>query len=130
MKKVHIVGLIVIAVVIGIIVSLAADYSHYSNFAEAKEKKSEVQVIGHLVKSKQIDYDPKKDANHFSFYMTDDKGEECRVTYAGEKPEDFERSESIVLTGKMNGNEFFASNILMKCPSKYKNNQLASSENK
>ena len=35
------------------------------------------------------------------------------------KPQDFERSEQIVLIGKVQGDEFHASDILMKCPSKY-----------
>jgi len=46
------------------------------------------------------------------------------VVFPGTKPQDFERSEQIVLTGKMKGNEFHASHILMKCPSKYKNDQV------
>ena len=41
--------------------------------------------------------------------------------YNGTKPNDFERSEQIVIIGKMKGEEFAASGILMKCPSKYAN---------
>jgi len=44
--------------------------------------------------------------------------------FNGAKPQDFERSEQIVLTGKMKGDEFLASKILMKCPSKYVNNKI------
>jgi cytochrome c-type biogenesis protein CcmE len=40
-----------------------------------------------------------------------------------EKPQDFERSEQIVLTGKMRGEDFVASDMLMKCPSKYKDEE-------
>jgi cytochrome c-type biogenesis protein CcmE len=40
------------------------------------------------------------------------------------KPQDFERSEQIVLTGKMKGDEFVATDILMKCPSKYKDEEI------
>ncbi|MNF07676.1 hypothetical protein D3C80_2079060 [compost metagenome] len=39
--------------------------------------------------------------------------------FFGTKPQDFEKSEQIVLTGGMVGDEFHASKILMKCPSKY-----------
>ncbi|MFN5363918.1 MAG: cytochrome c maturation protein CcmE [Bacteroidota bacterium] len=40
------------------------------------------------------------------------------------KPQDFERSESIVLTGEMSGDVFQASEMLLKCPSKYKDQEV------
>ena len=46
------------------------------------------------------------------------------IVFTGTKPQDFERSEQIVLTGKMVGEEFHASKILMKCPSKYNKDQV------
>ena len=52
------------------------------------------------------------------------KGQERKVVFTGTKPQDFERSEQIVLTGQMVGNEFKASSILMKCPSKYNNDKV------
>ncbi len=64
-------------------------------------------------------YNPQQDANYFSFYMVDNKGKECKVEFTGSKPQDFERSEQIVLTGQMDNGAFHANKILMKCPSKY-----------
>jgi len=60
--------------------------------------------------------------------MTDNKGQECKVVFSGTKPEDFERSQQIVLTGRMQNNEFHASKILMKCPSKYTQDKLETTE--
>jgi len=37
-------------------------------------------------------------------------------------------SEQIVVTGKMDGDVFKASEILMKCPSKYKDEEIAVKE--
>ena len=54
--------------------------------------------------------------------------QECKVVFQGSKPQDFERSEQIVLTGKMVGEEFHASKILMKCPSKYNDQQIEVTE--
>ncbi|UKJ09329.1 cytochrome c maturation protein CcmE [Solitalea lacus] len=119
MKKTHIVGIVIIAVAIAIIVSTYGNSSTYATFAEAKESAKEMHVVSHLVKSKPQHYDPIKDANYFSFYATDNKGGECKIVFFGTKPQDFEKSEQIVLTGEMVGNEFHASKILMKCPSKY-----------
>lgn len=125
MKKLHIVGLVMIAVAIGIIVSMTADYSQYQTFSSAKANTNkEFQIIGHLVKDKEMYYDAEKDANYFTFYVKDKNGDERKVIFHGTKPQDIERSEQIVLTGKMHGEDFKCSHILMKCPSKYKNDKL------
>ncbi len=119
MKKSSIIGIIIIAIAIGVIISTYADSSTYGTFADAQETSSELHVVGKLDKGKELVYNPQKDANYFAFYMKDNKGKECKVVFNGTKPQDFERSEQIVLTGKMVGTEFHASKILMKCPSKY-----------
>ena len=79
-------------------------------------------------KNKELYYDAHKDANYFSFYMKDKKGNESKVVFTGTKPQDFERSEQIVLVGHMTGNEFHASHIQMKCPSKYTQDKVETTE--
>ncbi len=128
MKKSSIAGIIIIALAIGAIISTYADSSTYGSFTDAKETTSELHVVGQLNKEKELFYNPQKDANYFSFYMMDNKGLECKVVFNGSKPQDFERSEQIVLTGKMVGNEFHASKILMKCPSKYTKDEVEVTE--
>jgi cytochrome c-type biogenesis protein CcmE len=124
MKKSSIIGIIVIAIAIAVIISTYSNTSTYGSFNDAKTSKNELHVVGKLNKSKELFYDATKDANYFSFYMKDNKGEECKVIFTGTKPQDFERSEQIVLTGLMKGGEFHASKILMKCPSKYTEDKL------
>lgn len=124
MKKSSIIGIVVIAIAIAVIISTYSNTSTYGSFNEAKQTSSELHVVGRLNKQKELFYDATKDANYFSFYMKDNKGQECKVVFSGTKPQDFERSEQIVLTGKMKGNEFHASKILMKCPSKYTDDKL------
>jgi cytochrome c-type biogenesis protein CcmE len=124
MKKSSIVGLVVIAVAIAVIISLYSSSSSYGSFKDALSTQSELNVVGHLDKQKALYYDAAKDANYFSFYMKDKEGKECKVVFPGTKPEDFEKSEQIVLTGQMIGPEFHASKILMKCPSKYTKDQV------
>lgn len=128
MKKSSILGIIVIAIAIAVIISTYSNTSTYGSFKDAGATTEELHIVGHLVKNKQLYYDPTKDANYFSFYMLDNKGEECKVVFSGTKPQDFERSEQIVLTGQMRGNEFHASKILMKCPSKYTEDKLEVTE--
>jgi cytochrome c-type biogenesis protein CcmE len=128
MKKSSIFGLIVIAIAIAVVISTYSNSSTYGSFNDAKNTSSELHIIGHLDKQKELFYDAAKDANYFAFYMKDKQGEECKVIFTGTKPQDFERSEQIVLTGQMEGNEFHASKILMKCPSKYTQDKVEITE--
>ncbi|MBA2407960.1 MAG: cytochrome c maturation protein CcmE [Chitinophagales bacterium] len=131
MKKIHIIGLVMIAVAIGFIITLASDYSQYETFSSAQgETKKDFHIVGTLVKQKDQYYEPTKDPNYFTFYLQDKNGEERKVVFNGTKPQDFDRSEQIVLTGKMSGSDFHATHILMKCPSKYKIDELEVTEYK
>lgn len=120
MKKTHIIAIIVIAVAIGAIISTVSDAATYANFSTAlKFPGKEFQVVGQLNKEKEIFYAPEENANQFSFYMLDNNGLEQKVIFNGAKPQDFERSEQVVITGSLEGDQFYADKILMKCPSKY-----------
>jgi cytochrome c-type biogenesis protein CcmE len=129
MKKSHIIGLVVIAMAIGIIMSTAGDASVYVSFKEAKERaekgnETKVHVVGRLKKDPQghiigMQYDPLLDPNYFSFTLVDTLQIEQQVVYFSPKPQDFERSEQVVITGNMQKNVFVADKILLKCPSKY-----------
>jgi cytochrome c-type biogenesis protein CcmE len=125
MKKIHIISIVLIAVAIGAILSSYGDASTYESFSVAAENPDkEFHVVGMLNKQKEKHYDPKVDANYFSFYLIDEKGTESKVILRGSEPQDFERSEKIVIIGKMDGDHFEASKILLKCPSKYTDNQV------
>ncbi len=124
MQKIHIVGLIMIAVAVGVLISMMSDVVNYSNFEEAISTQSRVKVVGVLSKDKPMEYNPQKDANYFSFYMKDDNGLEKQVILNQSKPQDFEMSEQIVVTGSMKNDAFVADEILLKCPSKYKDEEI------
>ncbi len=120
MKKTHIIGIVLIAIAIGALMSMVGEMSPYMSFDEAaKYPGTKFQVVGQLSKDKEMIYNPEVNPNHFSFYMKDQNEEERKVVLLDAKPQDFERSEEIVLTGSMKGDEFIASSMLMKCPSKY-----------
>lgn len=124
MKKSSIIGIVIIAIAIGVIMSTYADSSTYGSFEDAIESQKELHVVGVLDKEQEMVYNPEVDANYFSFFMIDNKGEKCKVVFTGAKPQDFERSEQIVLTGQMSGDSFQANKILMKCPSKYTEDEV------
>lgn len=124
MKKTSIILLVVIALCVAGMVMLVGDFSTYETFATARQKTGkEIKVIGALDTTQVITYDPMVDANYFSFYMKDKSGDVTKVIFNGTRPTDFEKSTELVLTGKMRGNDFICSQILMKCPSKYKDQQ-------
>ncbi|MBK7427221.1 MAG: cytochrome c maturation protein CcmE [Saprospiraceae bacterium] len=124
MKKVYIVAGILLLAGIGLLVNASRDMSTYSTFKEAANTEISVKIVGQLSKDKEIFYNPVEDPNYFSFYMRDADGMENKVVMLAKKPQDFELSEQIVLTGQMKGEEFLASDMLMKCPSKYKDEEI------
>jgi len=131
MKKSHIIAIVIIAVAIGAILSTVADSSTYASFSMAAENPGkEYHVVGKLEKDSALIYNPQENVNLFTFYIKDNEGAVKKVMYHGTKPQDFERSEQIVLVGKINEGAFQASSILMKCPSKYNDGKPEMQEHK
>jgi cytochrome c-type biogenesis protein CcmE len=124
MKKIYIVAIVMVAVAIGLLTTAADDMSTYATFTDALNTGERVKIAGQLSKDKEMYYNPEKDPNYFSFYIKDTEGDERKVVLLSEKPQDFELSEQIVLTGQMQGDEFVATDMLMKCPSKYKDEEV------
>lgn len=132
MKKSHIFGIVVIAIAITIIISTAGDASSYVSFEEAKVlaaggKENKIHVVGQLkkdVQGKITGIRPSEDRLAFSFIMVDDNGDEQLVHYNEPMPSDFTRSEQVVVIGAYQGEEFMADKILLKCPSKYQEEEL------
>jgi CcmE len=133
MKRTHIILLIFIALAIGVLVSFMGNLSTYETIASAKQKEGKsVTIIAKLDNTQPIDYDPVKDPNYLSFHISDTLGNKARVVYHFGKPYDMEKAERIVLKGKMNGDVFEISQkdgILMKCPSKYKDDPSNAKKN-
>lgn len=122
MKKTEIVLIIIVAVIIGIIMSLTFNASTYITFADAEKRMGkEFTVIGELNKEKVIHFEPR--LNLLTFYAVDSLDNERKVYYHDSKPQDFERSEKITMTGFSTDSGFVARTILMKCPSKYNEEQ-------
>lgn len=124
MKKIHLIGILMIGVAIVLLTTAAEDVSTYATFKEAVASGEKVKIAGQLSKDKEMLYNPEEDPNYFSFYIKDGAEEERKVVLLAAKPQDFELSEQIVLTGKMKGEEFVATEMLMKCPSKYKDEEI------
>ena len=133
MKKTHIVILVCIAATIMVLLSYVTDISTYETLASARQKAGKtVTVIAKLDKSSPIEYNPSKNPNLTSFIVSDSLGNRIKVMYYFEKPFDMEKSERVVLKGKINGDIFEITRkdgVLIKCPSKYKDDPKAASNN-
>ncbi len=124
MKKIYVIAIVMIAAAIVLLTTAAEDMSTYATFTDASRSGERVKIAGQLSKDKEMYYNPQEDPNYFSFYIRDTKGDERKVVLLSEKPQDFELSEQIVLTGQMKGDEFVATDMLLKCPSKYKDEEV------
>jgi cytochrome c-type biogenesis protein CcmE len=130
MKKLHIILLLAVAVVIAGLLTMMKDLTTYDTIASARGKEGKyVHLIAKLDKTRPVEYDPVKDPNYLSFYALDSLGGQTRVVYRNSKPTEFEHSERIVLKGKMRGDVFECNEILLKCPSKYKDDPTQQMKN-
>ncbi len=132
MKKSHIFLLIILAVAVAILVTTSREASSYVTFTQAYQMASQgndrsIHVVGELKKSEKGEVtgiEAGADKVSFSFLMIDENGREQKVIYNQPMPQDFTRSEKIVVIGRFKGDIFYAEKILLKCPSKYQENTV------
>ena len=129
MKKVQIIILVLIAVSIAVLVSFMGNLTTYETIASAKQKEGKAVKLVVKLKPNSIEYDAIKNPNYLKFTAVDTLGNAVSVVYHDAKPTDMEKSERIVLNGKMQGQQFECKSILMKCPSKYKDDLNVASKN-
>jgi cytochrome c-type biogenesis protein CcmE len=125
MKKTHIIMLVgIAATIVALIVFSAGDFSTYDTISSAQQKQGKfVHLIAKLDKTQPVEYDAINNPNYLAFYAVDSLGGKTKVVYHNSKPGDLEKSERIVLKGKMENNVFECKDILLKCPSKYKDDK-------
>ncbi|HEX5171369.1 MAG TPA: cytochrome c maturation protein CcmE, partial [Cyclobacteriaceae bacterium] len=119
------------------IITSAGDSSTYVTFDQAKKmsvegNKSSIHVVGELKKDengKVVGIMPGEDKVSFSFIMIDDGQKEQFVLHNQPMPPDFTKSEKVVVVGKYSGDTFIADKILLKCPSKYQEQQQLTNGN-
>lgn len=132
MKKSYLFGILIIAACVMMIIATAGDASTYVSFGEAQKMSAgghdnKVHVVGHLKKTAEgeiIGIEPSEDKLSFSFLMVDEHNQEQKVYYKEPMPADFTRSEQVVVVGAYHDNIFVADQILMKCPSKYEEQEV------
>lgn len=133
MKKTHIIIILLVAVISAIFVLTYTDSVDSATFAQAKELGKRVKIVGSFDKTREVEYDAMKNADLTIFYVTDKDGytERVYLTDKKGKPMGLEQSESVTIEGKYDehGN-FHANHLLMKCPSKYNEQNHAIAEDR
>ena len=127
MKNSSAIAIVFISIVIIIIVSTFGDASTYVTFSKAKDvyesgSMSKFHVVGTLNKNDNNKIEGIKnspDQLSFTFEMIDENGYKESVFFGEPMPPDFLLSEQVVVIGGYENNTFIADDILLKCPSKY-----------
>ena len=132
MKKMHIIGIVIVAACVTIIMATAGDASSYVTFEDAQEMAQQgeaklIHVVGQLKKDNSgavTGVHPSPDKLSVSFVMVDENGREQTVFYDEPMPSDLMRSEQVVVIGSYQKDLFVADQILLKCPSKYQDEEI------
>ena len=127
MKNSSAISIVFISILIIIIVSTFGDASTYVTFSKAKDvyesgSMSKFHVVGTLNKNNNNKIEGIKnspDQLSFTFEMIDEDGYKESVFFGEPMPPDFLLSEQVVVIGGYENNTFIADDILLKCPSKY-----------
>lgn len=93
--------------------------STYTTF-EGAENQSSAHIPGTWDEEKGAEFS--LETKRFTFYMKDEDGVSRKVVYPKPKPNNFEEADQLVVIGEMRGDTFYANEMLMKCPSKYNDN--------
>jgi cytochrome c-type biogenesis protein CcmE len=108
-------ALLAVAIAVGV-TSFRRTMTPYIGFAEARTASGLVQVNGTLADK---NYVLKPREQFLSFNLRDGKGDVMPVEYRGVIPGNFDQAVSIVAIGQFQGGHFEATQLLVKCPSKY-----------
>jgi cytochrome c-type biogenesis protein CcmE len=127
MKNKYMFGGAIIVVFIGLMAYLftQSNIQYVDDFNKVMNTDKTCKATGSWVKEKN--YQVNKQEKTFSFFMTDNHGNEMKVIYDGTIPNNFETAKSVVVTGKYRDGYFHAKDILTKCPSKYQEQNVTNS---
>ena len=124
LKPLHMIGIAVIALalVLGYFGLQSSFRPYTTSIKEAMASGRSVQLSG--FPGGDIKYDQ---AGNFTFALQDSTGAKVTVIYSKSKPANFEQAVSIVAIGRYDTskNAFMADDMLVKCPSKYQEEQAA-----
>lgn len=121
MKKIHIFLLLCVGGAVAVLVSIMGSLTTFDTVQTARNKPGKfVHLIARLDRTQPIQYDAVNNPNFLMFAVRDSIGDSITVVYRNPKPDNLEISDRLVLKGSFQGSYFDCKEILLKCPSKYK----------
>jgi len=123
MRTKYIIGaVVIIGFTVWAAISFNASLTPYVSIEEARHTNSIVQVKG--ARTDDGFFDVKR--NLFVFHIQDEEsGETLKVVYDGAKPGNFDQATHVVCVGKYENGVFHAKELLVKCPSKYQEQETS-----
>ena len=114
------IGIVVLALGLGAYSLRGGAMVAYASIAEAKAQPRHVQVFGYLYSKGSYDQE-----GRWTFDIQGENGDVMTVVYPHTKPGNFEQAISVVAVGKYDhqSQHFVADQLLVKCPSKYQEQQ-------
>ena len=101
--------------------SFVSNLIPYVTFAEAKASPGQVQVMGKLDKASIAN-----DLGQLTFNIIDKDGNRLPVAFTSARPPNFQMALEVTAQGKYDGQIFRATNLLVKCPTKYQGTETKS----
>jgi cytochrome c-type biogenesis protein CcmE len=106
----------------GAVVVFSGGSTPYVTISEAKKMNSDRINLGLEIDKSTIQAPLR--SNKIEFEGTDKNGEKIHVKYIGD-PVDLSSAERVTCIGKLEGDQFVSDKMLIKCPSKYEEEQAA-----
>ena len=123
MKKRYLIGGVILVIVVGYLLTLSfgSSVSYYVTVSEFFARGTELHDTNVRVAGKIADRHSAWNAEDLEFRFTiTEGGDTMSVIYQGAKPSGFMAGSNILVEGKYNSDGIFrASQLIMKCPSKY-----------
>lgn len=120
-KTVYVLGAVLIAGfgVLGVIELKDAQTPYVTTLSDARAAGDRpIQFMGDIV-ARSARYDD--ESHKLVFTVKGRDGETMQIHYKGVKPANFENADKAVVRGRLRGNRIDATQVLLKCPSKYEN---------
>ncbi len=117
MKRAYVIGAVLIAAFAALgITQFRSMLTPYVGFPEAQASGEQVQVKGKIDKD-SVRFDKK--SNRLVFDVLDEDDRRMTVEYGRSAPGNFNQASHVVAVGVYKDGRFQASDLLIKCPSKY-----------
>ena len=120
MKPAYMIALVVIAVCMAVTMwAFTNAVAHHMTIAQAMAKPGETVQVPGIIDKKTVGFDTVRGQLRFDVVDPTDKTTRMTIVYSQPKPENFDTADKVEAVGVFQDGVFKASNLLVKCPSKY-----------